>query len=46
MFSKESVVVQAWVRQIKKEAVKREDVPSLSNLRDVVLSILDIKEVK
>ncbi len=45
MFSENSIIVQAWVRQIKQEVVTRGDVPNLSNLRDVVFSILDNEEV-
>ena len=45
MFNEHSIVVQAWIRQIKQEVVTREDVPNLSNLRDVVYSILDNEEV-
>lgn len=43
MFNKKSVVVQAWVRQIKNPegSVTFDDVPALSNLRDVVGSILE-----
>lgn len=44
MFSKNSIVVQAWVRKIQEGAVTFEDVPALSNLRDIVTSILDNNE--
>ena len=44
MFNENSITVQAWVRKIKQGAVTFDDVPSLSNLRDVVGSILDNNE--
>lgn len=44
MFNENSVVVQAWVRKIRQEAVTFDDVPTLFNLRDVVGGILGINE--
>lgn len=43
MFNENSVIVQAWVRQIQNPegTVTYEDVPALSNLRDVVGRILE-----
>lgn len=41
MFNKKSITVQTWVRKINEGAVTFDDVPSLSNLRDVVGGILD-----
>lgn len=41
MFNKNSIVVKAWVDLVKMGAYKREEVPALFNLRDVVYSILD-----
>lgn len=40
MFNENSIVVQAWVRKIKEGAVTFDDVPALSNLRDVVANSL------
>ncbi|WP_274853281.1 hypothetical protein [Bacillus methanolicus] len=44
MFNENSVVVQAWVRKIREGAVTFDDVPALSNLRDIVRDILDHKK--
>ena len=41
MFNEKSIVVQAWVRKINQGAVSFEDVPILSNLRNVVGEILE-----
>lgn len=41
MFNENSIVVQAWVRQIKQKVVTFDDVPVLFNFRDVVSNILD-----
>lgn len=44
MFNENSVVVQAWIRKIEEGAVTFEDVPALSNLRDVVGRNITTKE--
>lgn len=41
IFTEDSPVVQAWVRLIKQGKYKKEDVPELGNLRDIVYSILE-----
>jgi len=41
MFNKNSGLVQLWVRYIKEGKEQRENVPNLSNLREIVYSILD-----
>lgn len=41
MFTKESAVVQAWVRVIRNGVKKFEDVPALHNLRDCVATALE-----
>lgn len=43
IFDKESPIVQAWVRQIRNNTYKREDVPSIGNLQEIVYEILDNK---
>lgn len=42
-FTKDSVIVTAWVDCIKAGIYKREDVPNLFNLREVVYKVLDGK---
>lgn len=44
MFTEKSIVVQAWVRKINQGAVTFDDVPNLSNLRDVVADVLGINQ--
>lgn len=41
IFTENSPVVQAWVRQIKNGTYAREDVPALGNLQEIVYAILD-----
>lgn len=45
MFNETSGLVRIWVRNIEDEnsPYAREDVPNLSNLREVVYSVLDGK---
>lgn len=40
MFKKESGLVKTWVELINKEQYTLDDVPKLSNLREVVASVL------
>lgn len=44
MFNESSVLVQTWVRLVESGTYTREQVPNLSNLKTVVLEILDRKE--
>ena len=41
MFNKDSGLVKAWVILIKQGAYTIEQVPNLSNLREVVASVLE-----
>ena len=41
MFNKDSGLVNAWVNLIKQGAYTIEQVPNLSNLREVVASVLE-----
>ena len=41
MFNKDSGLVKAWVNLIKQGADTIEQVPNLSNLREVVASVLE-----
>ena len=41
MFNKDSGLVKAWVNLIKRGAYTIEQVPNLSNLREVVASVLE-----
>lgn len=41
MFNKDSGLVKAWVNLIKQGAYTIEQVPNLSNLREVVVSVLE-----
>ena len=40
MFNKESGLVKVWVNLIHKGVYQMEDVPDISNLRDVIQEIL------
>ena len=44
MFNENSIVVKVWVKNIKEGSYTREQVPELSNLRDVVLDVLGPEE--
>ena len=44
MFDEYSQLTKTWVRLVKSGAYGREDVPNLSNLREVVWSVLDRAE--
>lgn len=41
MFSKESGLVQTWVHLVQEGAYTVDQVPNLSNLRDVVKEVLE-----
>lgn len=41
MFNENSVIVKTWVSLVIAGTYGREQVPDLSNLRDVVYSVLD-----
>lgn len=41
MFNENSVIVKTWVSLVLSGTYTREQVPDLSNLRDVVYSVLD-----
>lgn len=40
MFDENSIVVKTWVKAVRNGAKKIEDVPTISNLREVVVSII------
>lgn len=44
MFNRNSGLVRLWVQNVERGLYAREQVPVLSNLREVVLEILDEKE--
>ena len=44
MFNENSIVVKVWVKNVKEGSYTREQVPELSNLRDVVLDVLGPEE--
>lgn len=44
MFNENSIVVKVWIRNVKEGSYTREQVPELSNLRDMVLSVLGPEE--
>ena len=44
MFNKDSGLVKAWVNLIKQGAYTIEQVPNLSNLREVVASVLEVND--
>lgn len=39
-FTKENELVRTWVRVIKSKDFTKDDIPKISNLRDVVVSII------
>lgn len=41
MFTTDSALVKIWVRNIQNGNYTREQVPNLSNLREVVFAVLD-----
>lgn len=41
MFDEDSQLVKTWVRLVGDDVYTREQIPNLSNLRDVVCKILD-----
>jgi len=43
MFNENSAIVQLWVRYIREGKYTREQVPNLSNLREMVFAVLDEK---
>lgn len=40
-FTKENELVRTWVRVIKSKDFTKDDIPKISNLRDVVVNILN-----
>ncbi|MGM9988886.1 MAG: hypothetical protein ACI35O_16895 [Bacillaceae bacterium] len=44
MFSTESALVKIWARNVKNGNYTREQVPKLSNLREMVFELLDQEE--
>lgn len=44
MFNENSALVQSWVRLVKAGTYQREQVPDLSNLQEMVYTVLDQKE--
>lgn len=41
MFNEESQIVKTWVRLVKEGVYTKEQIPKLSNLRDVVNQVLE-----
>ena len=41
MFTTDSALVKIWVRNVQNGNYTREQVPNLSNLREVVFAVLD-----
>lgn len=44
MFNKNSGLVQVWVRLIKQGVYQIENIPNLSNLKEIVIEILSEEE--
>lgn len=40
MFNEKNALVQLWVNAVKQSKYEKEDVPAISNLREIVLSLL------
>lgn len=43
MFNEHSALVKIWVSMVKKGVYGVENIPNVSNLRDVVLGILEVE---
>ena len=41
MFNEDSIIVKTWVKVVRNGTKTLEDVPNLSNLREVVISIIE-----
>lgn len=41
MFDENSIVVKTWVKAVRNGTKKNEEIPTISNLRDVVISIIE-----
>lgn len=41
MFNENSIVVKTWVKAVRNGTKTLEEVPNLSNLREVVISIIE-----
>lgn len=41
MFNKDSALVKIWIDAIKKGTATVEQIPSLSNLKEVILSLME-----
>ena len=41
MFSKNSIIVKVWVKNVQSGIYTREQVPALGNLRDIVFEVLE-----
>ena len=44
MFNKDSALVQIWVRLIKNQTYTSNDIPNLSNLKEIVITALSQEE--
>ena len=44
MFTTESALVQIWARNVREGNYTREQVPNLSNLREMVYAVLDAEQ--
>ena len=44
MFNKDSALVQIWVRLIKNQTYTSDDIPNLSNLKEIVITVLSQEE--
>ena len=44
MFTTESALVQIWARNVREGNYAREQVPNLSNLREMVYLVLDAEQ--
>ena len=44
MFKKDSVIVKSWVKLIQEGRYTLDDVPNISNLKEVVQEVLDEQE--
>lgn len=43
MFNESSALVLIWAKRVKEDEFTRDEVPMLSNLKDMVLKVLDGK---
>lgn len=44
MFNENSVIVKTWVNLVRNGTYKKENVPNISNLKEIVFRVLETEE--